>query len=78
MARRLRATRLADATLAYPGPAGFVADVALLQDALAAAGAPRQAFGELQHLRWQAETFGFHLASLEIRQHSAVHERALR
>ena len=76
-ARRLRATRLADATLAYPGPAGFVADVALLQDALAAAGAPRQAFGELQHLRWQAETFGFHLASLEIRQHSAVHERAL-
>src|SRR6185437_2641337 len=77
MARRLRATRLADATLAYPGPAGFVADVALLQDALAAAGAPRQAFGELQHLRCQAETFGFHLASLEIRQHSAVHERAL-
>lgn len=54
-----------------------MADVALLQDALAAAGAPRQAFGELQHLRWQAETFGFHLASLEIRQHSAVHERAL-
>jgi len=76
-ARRLRATRLADATLAYPGPAGFVADLRLLQDALAAAGAPRQAFGELQHLRWQAETFGFHLASLEIRQHSAVHERAL-
>ena len=59
MARRLRATRLADATLAYPGPAGFVADVALLQDALAAAGAPRQAFGELQRLRWQAETSAF-------------------
>jgi phosphoenolpyruvate carboxylase len=76
-ARRLRATRLADATLAYRGPAEFVADIALLQDALAAAGAPRQAYGELQHLRWQAETFGFHLASLEIRQHSAVHERAL-
>ena len=26
---------------------------------------------------WQAETFGFHLAGLEIRQHSAVHARAL-
>ena len=42
------------------------------------AGAARQAFGELQHLLWQAETFGFHLAELEIRQHSAVHARALR
>ena len=49
-----------------------------MQDSLAAAGATRQAFGELQQLIWQAETFGFHLASLEIRQHSAVHARALR
>ena len=47
-------------------------------ESLAAAGATRQAFGELQHLIWQAETFGFHLAELEIRQHSAVHARALR
>ena len=39
--------------------------------------ARRQAYGELQHLIWQAETFGFHLAGLEIRQHSAVHARAL-
>ena len=48
------------------------------QESLAAAGATRQAFGELQQLIWQAETFGFHLAELEIRQHSAVHARALR
>ena len=47
-------------------------------ESLTAAGAIRQAFGELQHLIWQAETFGFHLAGLEIRQHSAVHARALR
>ena len=40
---------------------------------LAAAGAARQAYGELQHLIWQAETFGFHLAELEVRQHSQVH-----
>jgi phosphoenolpyruvate carboxylase len=93
-ARRLRATRLAlpeqsgqDAgqqrekehpALAYPGPAEFIADLRLVQRALAEAGAVRQAFGELQHLLWQAETFGFHLAELEIRQHSAVHARALR
>src|SRR5438093_120800 len=33
--------------------------------------------GEVQHLVWQAETFGFHLAELEIRQHSQVLRRAL-
>ncbi len=37
----------------------------------------RQSYGELQHLIWQAETFGFHLAWLEVRQHSQVHARAL-
>src|SRR6266536_2950124 len=30
-----------------------------------------------QYLLWQAETFGFHLAELEIRQHSEAHARAL-
>jgi phosphoenolpyruvate carboxylase len=48
-----------------------------VQESLAEAGAVRQAYGELQHLIWQVETFGFHLAELEIRQHSAVHEKAL-
>ncbi len=63
--------------LAYAGPQEFIADLRLVQVELAAAGAARQAFGELQHLIWQAETFGFHLAELEVRQHSAVHARAL-
>jgi phosphoenolpyruvate carboxylase len=72
------------ATLEPPGPprgyrdAGeFLADVRLVQASLVAAGAPRLAYGELQHLAWQAETFGFHLASLEVRQHAAVHAEAL-
>jgi phosphoenolpyruvate carboxylase len=77
-ADRIRATRLRDADLAYAGPAELLADLRVVQDSLAAAGAPRQAYGELQHLIWQVETFGFHLAELEIRQHSAVHEQALR
>ena len=50
----------------------------MVQESLAAAGAARQAFGELQNLIWQAETFGFHLAGLEVRQHSEVHARVLR
>jgi len=48
-----------------------------VQRSLAAGGAARQAYGELQQLIWQVETFGFHLAELEVRQHSLVHERAL-
>jgi phosphoenolpyruvate carboxylase len=77
-AQRLDATRARHADLAYPGPAEFLADLRLVQESLAAAGAAKQAFGELQHLIWQAETFGFHLAGLEVRQHSDVHARALR
>jgi phosphoenolpyruvate carboxylase len=91
-ARRLRATRAgvtgekdaeggpggADGSgLAYRGPAEFIADLHLVQRELARAGAVRQAYGELQHLIWQAQTFGFHLAGLEVRQHSAVHAQAL-
>jgi phosphoenolpyruvate carboxylase len=77
VAARLEATRNRGADLAYPGPEAFVADLRLVQGSLVAAGARRQAYGEVQHLIWQAETFGFHLAELEIRQHSAVHARVL-
>jgi phosphoenolpyruvate carboxylase len=89
LARRLRATRLRrslgaeaaspeDILLAYAGDAGeFITDLLMLQFELAVAGADRQAWGELQRLRWQAETFGFHLAGLEVRQHSSVHAQAL-
>ncbi len=65
------------ARLAFGSAAEFVAELRLVQRALAEAGATRQAYGELQHLIWQAETFGFHLAELEVRQHSAVHAAAL-
>jgi len=78
LAERVQATRLRHADLAYPDCAAFLADLRLVQASLAAAGATRQAFGELQNLIWQAETFGFHAASLEVRQHSAVHAQALR
>jgi len=77
LAQRLAATRARHADLAYRGPAEYLADLRVVQESLAAAGAAKQAFGELQHLIWQGETFGFHLAGLEVRQHSEVHARAL-
>src|SRR5207237_8573561 len=66
-AERLRATRL-DLPGRYESADAFVADLRTLQQSLLAAGADRVAGGELQHLIWQAQTFGFHLASLEVRQ----------
>jgi phosphoenolpyruvate carboxylase len=74
---RLAATRTRNLDLAYGAAADFIADLRLVQSSLAEAGAVRQAHGELQHLLWQAETFGFHLTGLEVRQHSRVHARAL-
>ncbi len=74
---RIRATRTRDADLAYRSPTELLDDLRLVQTSLAASGSARSAYGELQHLIWQVETFGFHLAELELRQHSAIHRRAL-
>ncbi|MEV0379973.1 phosphoenolpyruvate carboxylase [Nonomuraea sp. NPDC050643] len=76
VATRIAATHRRDLDLAYRSPAELLADLRLAQESLAAS-APRQAYGELQHLIWQVETFGFHLAELEVRQHSQVHAAAL-
>ncbi|GAC1616951.1 MAG: phosphoenolpyruvate carboxylase [Candidatus Dormibacteraceae bacterium] len=75
-AERLRATRL-EQDGGYPGIGAFLADLGTIQDSLRAAGAGRVADGELQNLIWQAETFGFHFASVEVRQHSSVHREVL-
>ena len=69
-AHRLAATRNRT-NGAYDGPDAFLRDIDVLQRSLDAGGASRLAWGELQHLRWQVETFGFHLASMEVRQHSS-------
>ncbi|GAA4237249.1 phosphoenolpyruvate carboxylase [Actinomadura meridiana] len=76
-AARIAATRDRDADLAYATPDDLLADLRTVQNSLALAGAPRQAYGRVQNLIWQVETFGFHLAELEIRQHSELHEQAL-
>ncbi|WP_434810232.1 phosphoenolpyruvate carboxylase [Microbacterium sp. bgisy189] len=77
IARRIAATRDRDADLAYRNPEHLLTDLRTVQASLVAAGAPRQAYGHLQQLLWQVETYGFHLAELEVRQHSAVHAKVL-
>ena len=83
IAERLRRTRAAltgetaARTGGYREPAVLDAELAVLQEALVADGLARVAYGELADLRWQVATFGFHLASLEVRQHAEVHRAAL-
>jgi phosphoenolpyruvate carboxylase len=77
VSERVRATRQGSVDLAYRSPEELLTDLRLVQRSLVAAGACRAAYGELQHLVWQVETFGFHLAELEVRQHSSVHTAAL-
>jgi phosphoenolpyruvate carboxylase len=53
----------------------FLADLALIEESLrlAQVGGNRR----LDDLRMRLRTFGFHLAALDIRQHSSVHEQAV-
>jgi phosphoenolpyruvate carboxylase len=76
--RRLRATRDADAgEEAYADAAGFAADLRLLRASLAECGGVRLARLLVDPLVRQVETFGFHLHTLDVRQHARVHARAV-
>ena len=84
IAERLRRTRAAlTAGLGspiggrYADPAELLSELDEIAAALDADRLGRIAWGEVQDFRWQVETFGFHLAALEVRQHSEVHEAAL-
>ena len=77
MAARLDATVARKADVMYRSPDDFLADLRVVQESLVQAGASRAAYGPVQTLVWQVETFGFHMVEMEFRQHSVVHERAL-
>lgn len=58
--------------------ASYIRDLELIERSLEAAGFGRVArHGTLARALDVARTFGFHLAALDIRQHSAIHERAV-
>ena len=77
MAARLDATVTRNADTMYRSCDDFLADLRVVQRSLAGAGAVRAAYGPVQTIIWQAETFGFHMVEMEFRQHSVVHSRAL-
>jgi phosphoenolpyruvate carboxylase len=73
---RLVDTRLGG-PLRYRDAAELAAELDVIQRSFLEAGAPRAAYSDLQHFIWQVQTFGFHLAELEVRQHSQVHAETL-
>ena len=84
MAERFRHTRVrllgerrGATTPGYSGPTHVLEELAEIQAALVDVGLARSAWGDVHDFVWQVQTFGFHLANLEIRQHAAVHRRAL-
>src|SRR5574340_859212 len=61
----------------YAAPEEFIADLDVLIDSLFRHGALYLARGRIASLRRAAEVFGFHLAPLDMRQHSAIHEQTV-
>jgi phosphoenolpyruvate carboxylase len=76
MGARLRATR-ERGDQAYVDVSAYQRDLLLLERALVGSGFARLAKGLLRDARRRADVFGFHVASLDIRQHSGVHERVV-
>ena len=63
---------------AYADPRAFRADLVAIARALQSDGnGPLASGGALGRLIRAVETFGFHLATLDLRQNSAVHERVV-
>jgi phosphoenolpyruvate carboxylase len=63
--------------LAYPSPEALAADLILAYDSLREHGSPEAAQVYLLPLIRRVAAFGFHLATLDVRQHSARHRAAL-
>ena len=61
----------------YGTPSELLADLDVIEEALHQHGAHAVANGRLTALRGAVETFGFHLATVDLRQNSAVHEQAV-
>jgi phosphoenolpyruvate carboxylase len=61
----------------YPDPQALIADLDILIDSLNQHHAVHLARGRLGNLRRAVEVFGFHLAPLDMRQHSGVHEQVV-
>jgi phosphoenolpyruvate carboxylase len=61
----------------YEGPQQFLRDLKLISSSLKANKGFHAGWGNVQRLIRRVETFGFHLATLDLRQHAEVHHRVI-
>jgi len=61
----------------YRSPEGLIKDLTIIRDSLIENKGERIARQEIDPFLRQVEVFGFHLAKLDIRQHSEVHRQAI-
>ena len=73
---RLRATHEEHA-FPYESPDEFIEDIDTLADSLRANKGTNSGLFEARRLRRRADTFGFHIATLDIRQNALVHRRVV-
>ena len=74
--RRLAATRSGTQS-GYANAESFIADLRLITDSLLANKGENAGLFAVRRLLWRAETFRFHLATLDLRQDSEVHRRCI-
>ena len=73
----LMRARLVPGEHEYRGPGELLEDLELVRRALVEAGSASLAAGAVRDLMVRARVFGFHLARLDLRQHSDVHTAAV-
>ena len=73
---RLQAT-YDDAAFPYESPDEFIADVEIIADSLRANKGRNAGLFAVQRLLRRAQTFGFHVATLDVRQNALVHRRVI-
>ena len=71
-AARLQAT-YDDSAFPYESPDEFIQDIVLIEDSLRANKGRNAGLFSVKRLRRRAETFGFHIATLDLRQNAIVH-----
>ena len=76
VAARLRATH-EESAFPYESPDEFIEDIDILADSLRANKGSNSGLFAAQRLRRRADTFGFHIATLDIRQNALVHRRVV-
>ena len=76
VAARLQAT-YDDSAFPYESPEEFIEDIDIVEDSLRANKGGYAGLFAAHRLRRRAETFGFHVATLDIRQNALIHRRVV-